>query len=144
MNHLSPPRAIVFAACLCLSSPDAFAAPPPSAGMTPEASEFIAENAAAMDRMMVAMDVTPTGDVDRDFVAMMVPHHQGAIDMAQLVLRHGKNEQIRRIAQEIIVTQQQEIVAMYRAIGVPVPPPAAAPPRPATLPQHPHHAPDPP
>jgi len=78
------------------------------------------------------MAVKPTGDVDADFVAMMVPHHQGAIDMAIAVLRHGRNAQIRRLAQEIIVTQQQEIAAMRLAVGQPLPPsvpsPSQAPP----------------
>ena len=64
---------------------------------------FLSENDAAMNRMMADMTIKPTGDVDRDFVAMMVPHHQGAIDMAQAELRYGHNEQLRRIAQEIIV-----------------------------------------
>ena len=64
---------------------------------------FLAENRSAMDRMMAGMSITPSGDVDHDFVAMMIPHHQGAIDMAQAELRHGHNEQLRRIAQEIIV-----------------------------------------
>jgi hypothetical protein len=82
---------------------------------------FLTENAAAMSKMMADMDVKPTGNVDRDFVAMMVPHHQGAIDMAQAVLRHGKNEQLRRLAQEIIVTQQEEIAAMRLAVGQPPP-----------------------
>jgi uncharacterized protein (DUF305 family) len=45
----------------------------------------------------------------------MVPHHQGAIDMARIQLRYGHNEQLRRIAQEIIVDQQQEIAAMQYA-----------------------------
>ena len=54
---------------------------------------------------------------------MMIPHHQGAIDMAQAELRYGKNEQLRRIAQEIIVEQQQEIAAMRLALGQPLPPP---------------------
>ena len=88
---------------------------------------FLAENDAAMDRMMVAMSITPTGDVDADFVAMMVPHHQGAIDMAQTLLRYGRNEQLRRIAQEIIVTQQQEIVAMQAALERPSTPSASLP-----------------
>ena len=83
---------------------------------------FLAENNAAMARMMTAMDVKPSGDVDADFVATMVPHHQGAIDMAQAQLRYGRNEQLRRIAQEIIVTQQEEIAAMRLAIGQPLPP----------------------
>ncbi len=83
---------------------------------------FLAENNAAMAKMMAAMDVKPSGDVDADFVATMVPHHQGAIDMAQAQLRYGRNEQLRRIAQEIIVTQQEEIAAMRLAIGEPLPP----------------------
>ncbi len=80
---------------------------------------FLAENKAAMTRMMAAMAVAPTGDIDRDFVAMMVPHHQAAIEMALAMLRHGGNEQLRRLAQEIIVTQEQEIAAMRLAIGDP-------------------------
>ena len=73
------------------------------------------------------MAVKPSGDVDRDFVAMMRPHHQGAIDMAQALLRYGHNEQLRRLAQEIIVTQQQEIAAMRLAIGELLPPSAPVP-----------------
>jgi hypothetical protein len=88
---------------------------------------FLAENDAAMSKMMTDMAVKPTGDVDRDFVEMMVPHHQGAIDMAKAVLRYGKNEQLRRLAQEIIVTQQQEIAAMRLALGDPLPPSVASP-----------------
>ena len=93
----------------------------------PEEAPFLAENDAAMTKMMAAMAVRPTGDVDRDFVATMVPHHQGAIDMAQAELRYGHNEQLRRIAQEIIVEQQQEIAAMHLAIGQALPPSAPAP-----------------
>jgi len=88
---------------------------------------FLAENSAAMDKMMAGMDVKPTGDVDADFAAMMIPHHQGAIDMALAELRHGTNEQLKRIAQEIVVEQQQEIIAMRLALGQPLPAQAAAP-----------------
>lgn len=104
------------------------AAPPLAA--SPDEAPFLAENRAAMDRMMAGMAVAPTGDVDRDFVAMMIPHHQGAIDMAMAELRHGRNELLRRIAQEIIVDQQQEIGAMRLALGeaAPAAAPAAAPP----------------
>jgi hypothetical protein len=91
-------------------------APAPTA--TTEAP-FMTENSAAMEKMMADMNVKPTGDVDRDFVAMMIPHHQGAIAMAQAFLRYGNNEQLRRLAQEIIVTQQQEIATMRLAIGEP-------------------------
>ncbi|MEJ0065617.1 MAG: DUF305 domain-containing protein [Caulobacteraceae bacterium] len=73
------------------------------------------------------MTIRPSHDVDQDFAAMMIPHHQGAVDMAVLELRYGKNEQLRRIAQEIIVDQQQEIAAMRLALGEP-PPPSAPPP----------------
>ncbi|MEZ2131022.1 MULTISPECIES: DUF305 domain-containing protein [unclassified Sinorhizobium] len=98
-----------------------------SADTTDAEKPFLAENDAAMTKMMNGMAVKPTGDVDRDFVEMMIPHHQGAIDMAQALLRYGKNEQLRRIAQEIIVDQQQEIAAMRLALGDPLPPSAAAP-----------------
>jgi hypothetical protein len=76
---------------------------------------------------MAAMEIKPSGDIDRDFAAMMIPHHQGAIEMAQAELRYGRNEQLRRIAQEIIVEQQQEIAAMHLALGQPLPPSAPAP-----------------
>jgi uncharacterized protein (DUF305 family) len=92
---------------------------------------FLAENDAAMKKMMSGMAVRPTGDVDGDFVAMMVPHHQGAIDMAVAVLRYGRNAQIRRLAQEIIVTQQQEIAAMRLAVGQPLPSSLPAPTQPS-------------
>ena len=93
----------------------------------PAEAPFLAEDAAAMDKMMAGMDVKPTGDIEIDFAAMMIPHHQGAIDMAIAYLRYGKNERLRRIAQEIIVDQQQEIVAMRLALGQPLPPSAPAP-----------------
>jgi hypothetical protein len=88
---------------------------------------FLAENQRVMDKMMAGMATKPTGDVDADFAAMMIPHHQGAIDMAVLELRYGRNEQLRRIAQEIIVDQQQEIAGMRLALGQPLPPSASAP-----------------
>jgi hypothetical protein len=96
-----------------------------------EEAPFLAENEAAMTKMTAGMDVKPTGDVDRDFVAMMEPHHQGAIDMAQAVLRYGHNEQLRRLAQEIIVTQQQEIAAMRLALDLPLPPSVPSPTQPS-------------
>jgi uncharacterized protein (DUF305 family) len=103
-----------------------------AAGVLPAAADslaaaFAAENDAAMNRMMAAMEIKPSGNIDRDFAAMMIPHHQGAIEMAQAELRYGRNEQLRRIAQEIIVDQQQEIAAMHLALGQPLPPSAPAP-----------------
>jgi hypothetical protein len=88
----------------------------------PGEAPYLRQNDAAMNKMMADMVIKPTGDVDRDFVSMMTPHHQGAIEMAQAVLRNGRNEQIRRLAQEVIVTQQQEIAAMRLAVGEALPP----------------------
>ena len=113
-----------------LSLSPAFAAGPPAA--SPDESSFLSENDTAMTRMMDDMSIKPSGNIDQDFIAMMVPHHQGAIDMAQAELRYGHNEQLRRIAQEIIVEQQQEIVAMRVALGQPLPPSAPAPDQPST------------
>jgi hypothetical protein len=93
----------------------------------PNETSYLAENDTAMNKMMSGMAIRPTGDADRDFVSMMSPHHQGAIEMARAVLRNGHNEQIRRLAQEIIVTQQQEIAAMRLAIGAPLPPSVPSP-----------------
>ena len=93
-------------------------------------SEFAYEMNVAMDRMMDAMQARATGDVDRDFATMMIPHHEGAIDMAVAELRYGTNPQLKRIAQEIIVDQQQEIAAMRLAIGDPLPPPEPVPTQP--------------
>jgi uncharacterized protein (DUF305 family) len=99
-----------------------------------EEQPFLSENDAAMNKMMADMKIMPTGDVDRDFVAMMVPHHQGAVDMAKAELKYGHNEQLRRLAQEIVVTQQQEIPVMRRAVGDELPPAAASPTQPGAMP----------
>lgn len=94
-----------------------------------EEAQFLQENVGAMTRMMIEIDmgIRPSGDIDHDFVEMMVPHHQGAIEMAQAELRHGHDERLKRLAQEIIVTQQQEIAAMRLALGEPLPPATPAP-----------------
>lgn len=88
--------------------------------MTPsshaEEMSFLAQSDTAMTRMMAAMQIKPSHTVDQDFVAMMVPHHQWAIDMAKAELRYGCNEPLRGLAQAIIATQQQEIGAMQRAL----------------------------
>jgi hypothetical protein len=93
----------------------------------PSETPFLAANDSAMTKMMADMAIKPSGDVDKDFVDMMVPHHQGAIDMAVIYLRYGHNETLRRMAQEIIVSQQQEIAAMRLAVGEPLPPSAPSP-----------------
>jgi hypothetical protein len=132
-NFVTLIRIVIGLALVAGIGPSALAQTPSPA---PEAP-FIAENAAAMDKMMADMNVKPTGDADRDFVAMMIPHHQGAIDMARSLLRYGHNEQLRRLAQEIIVTQQQEIAIMRLAIGQPLPPAPSS--DPAATPDHSSH-----
>jgi uncharacterized protein (DUF305 family) len=67
---------------------------------------------AASERMHKQMDIRYSGDADRDFAAGMIPHHQGAIDMARIVLEHGKDPEIRKLAQEIIAAQEKEIAWM--------------------------------
>lgn len=78
---------------------------------------FASLMSAAMDRMDRGMMVPPSGDPDRDFAAMMIPHHQGAIDMATIELRYGRDPVLRRLAQGIVIEQQQEIVVMSQALG---------------------------
>jgi uncharacterized protein (DUF305 family) len=82
----------------------------------------MADYMATMDTMMKAMaDTKSTGDADADFLLMMIPHHQSAIDMAQIELQQGKDAQTRKIAKTIIDAQIQEIAdmkAMLKRLGV--------------------------
>jgi hypothetical protein len=91
-----------------------------SSQKTAEAS-FLSENQTAMRKMMKDMAVKPSGDVDTDFTAMMIPHHQGAVDMAQAELNYGHNKKLRRIASNIIAGQRRQIGAMRAALGRPLP-----------------------
>lgn len=68
--------------------------------------------APAMKAMHEGMMVTPTGDADVDFVRGMIPHHQGAVDMAKILLEHGKDPALRKLAEEVIRTQEAEITFM--------------------------------
>ncbi len=75
--------------------------------------------ATAMDQMHKdMMSSMPTGDADRDFLATMIPHHEGAVEMARLVLIHGKDPLVRRLAEEIIAGQQSEIEAMRARLRI--------------------------
>ena len=80
----------------------------PSANEPASTREFRAAN----DKMHRDMNIRFTGDADRDFAAGMIPHHQGAIDMARVVLRHGKDPGMRRLAESIIAAQETEIAQL--------------------------------
>ncbi len=71
----------------------------------------------AMSRMHAGMNVPNTREPDRDFATMMIPHHQGAVDMALVELRFGHDERLRRLAEGIIVEQRQEIEVMRRILA---------------------------
>jgi uncharacterized protein (DUF305 family) len=77
----------------------------------PDWSELMA----SMDKMRMTMEATkPSGNNDVDFVRLMLPHHQAAIDMAKTQLLYGKDPQMRGLAQKIITAQQSEIELMQR------------------------------
>lgn len=85
------------------------AMPMPSGGGTPAEGSMMA----AMDKMSKDMAAAPmTGDADKDFVAMMIPHHQGAIDMARFELANGKDPVLRKLAQDVVAAQEKEIAEM--------------------------------
>jgi uncharacterized protein (DUF305 family) len=94
---------------------------PPSAPSSMRNKAFEAQMAGAMERMHVAMAaLAPTGQPERDFLVAMVPHHQGAIDMAKAVLLVTKDPRIRNLAQSIITEQQYEIELMSTLLAEPV------------------------
>lgn len=63
-------------------------------------------------KMHGAMEIAYTGDADVDFIAGMIPHHQGAVEMAKIVLEHGDDPEVRKLAEGIIAAQEAEIAWM--------------------------------
>ena len=89
-------------------------APPPAA-----TSEFHRALQTVMVQMDAAMCITPSADADRDFARAMIPHHQGAVEMAKLELLHGHDPRLRRLAQGIVVEQSQEIALLRSVLASP-------------------------
>jgi uncharacterized protein (DUF305 family) len=129
-EKLTPTEATLAASFAGTAAGPGFSSPGPADNVPPSLKRerpFLAQNNAAMAKMINEMTIKPTGNIDRDFVAMMVPHHQGAIEMAQAELRYGREAQLRRIAQEIVVDQIQQISLMRLAVGEPLPPSVSSP-----------------
>ena len=106
---------LLIAAALSLSTSGAPASPQHAHAVSPPASDGLAwsELQHSMQSMHEAMSsLKSSGNNDEDFVRLMLPHHQGALDMAKAELLHGKDPQMRRLAQEIITDQQSEIELM--------------------------------
>lgn len=98
--------------------------------------QFLFEIDLAMSNMNRSMLTTPTGDIDRDFVHLMVPHHQGAVDMARAEIKYGRNDELRQFARRMVSQQEGEISSLRHAL------PAAASLTPSTGAQIASHAPN--
>ncbi|EFH10331.1 CopM family metallochaperone [Teichococcus cervicalis] len=104
-------RAAHAAALAILAAPLLWAAPSLAQGSHPATAQgATAGYHAAMEKMNREMAAeAPSGNADRDFASMMAKHHQAAIDMARVELEHGRDPEMRKVAEEVIQKQQQEI-----------------------------------
>jgi uncharacterized protein (DUF305 family) len=105
-------RSCLFAASLLAAAPalaqSMHSMPAPTAADTPSTKAY-REAMMSMDQHMA---ITYSGDPDKDFVAGMIPHHQGAVAMAKVELQYGKDAELRKLAQDIIGAQDKEIAFM--------------------------------
>jgi hypothetical protein len=109
-------RAISLATTLSVSATSfAFAQDP-----TPHEEKFLFDNGLAVSKLTRSVLVNPSGDIDRDFVDIMIPHHQGTIDMARAEMKYGHNDKLRQLAERIVRQQEQEISVMRNALPSPV------------------------
>jgi uncharacterized protein (DUF305 family) len=107
---------LILAAALCLPALSADAQHAGHGAAKPQARSKDAPSTAAFrkanDLMHKQMNIAYSGDADVDFIRGMIPHHQGAIDMARIQIAHGKDPAVRRIAEKIVADQQREIAEM--------------------------------
>lgn len=128
--HLLPPTEGHAVTRLALAAALAFALATPALaqhaghGQRPATNEPAStrEYRAVNDRMHRDMNIRWSGNADRDFAAAMIPHHQGAIEMARVVLRHGADPDMRRLAEDIIRTQEAEIAELRAFLARSAPP----------------------
>ena len=111
MNKSSVLAALVMSAFLS-SAHGACAEDMKGMTMKPAASPADKAFAASMKTMMSGMNVKPTGKPDTDFALMMIPHHQGAVDMAKVELQYGTDPELRQLATDIVAAQDKEIAQM--------------------------------
>lgn len=128
--HLLPPTEghavtrLALAAALALALATPALAQHAGHGQRPATNEPAStrEYRAVNDRMHRDMNIRWSGNADRDFAAAMIPHHQGAIEMARVVLRHGADPDMRRLAEDIIRTQEAEIAELRAFLARSAPP----------------------
>ncbi len=101
-------RQCIFAALLATPLGVIHAEEAPITPIAPSTSAFVD----ASDRIHAGMDIDYTGNADVDFVRGMIPHHMGAIDMANIVLKYGKDPEVKRMANDVIAMQTTEIKQM--------------------------------
>lgn len=119
MKNMTRNMTLAFLSAMTVASPlaaPAFAEDPHAGHHMPATHEASSSApdlyAPSRDAMHKGMDVKPTGNADKDFVLNMIPHHQGAVEMAKVQLEHGKDPELRKLAEDIIKAQDTEIAFM--------------------------------